>query len=46
MADGAERRLREEGGSELVTLDVVNFGLLDSPPPLVQREKPFCLAVS
>lgn len=29
MADGAKRGLWEEGGRELMALDVVDFGLLD-----------------
>lgn len=39
LADGAESRLREERGAELVTFDVVNFGLFDGAAPLVEREQ-------
>lgn len=50
FADGAERRLREERGAELVTFDNVNFGLFDGAASLVQGEQavsvPFRLGVS
>lgn len=39
FADGAERRLREERGAELVTLDKVNFGLFDGAASLMQHEQ-------
>lgn len=35
-ADRAEGGLAEEGGGELVVLDEVNLGLLESSPPPVQ----------
>lgn len=38
LADGAEGRLREEGGAELVALHQVDLGLLDGASPLVERE--------
>lgn len=43
LADGAEGRLREERGAELVTLDDVDLGLFDSPSPLVEGEQTLSL---
>lgn len=39
FADGAEGRLREERGAELVTFDNVNFSLFDGPSPLMEGEQ-------
>lgn len=46
MTDGAEGRLWKEGGCELVTLDIMDFGLFDGSPALMQGEKAFGLTVS
>lgn len=46
MTDRAEGGLWKEGGCELVTLDIMDFGLFDGPPALVQGEKAFSLTVS
>ena len=43
FADGAEGRLREERGAELVTFDHVDFGLFDGSSALVEREQTFAL---
>lgn len=43
FADGAEGRLREERGAELVTLDDVDFGLFDGASPLVEGEQTLSL---
>lgn len=43
MADRAKRGLREKGGCELVTLDMVDFGLFDSSSAVVQRKESFIL---
>lgn len=43
MADRAERGLREKGGCELVTLDVVDFGLFDGASAVMQRKESFVL---
>lgn len=45
MTDRAEGGLWEEGGRELVTLDIVDFGLFDGSPALVQGEEAFILTV-
>ena len=39
MADGAKRGLWEEGGCELMALDVVDFGLLDGASAVMQSEE-------
>lgn len=39
FADGAEGRLGEEGGAELVTLDQMDFGLFDGAASLMQGEQ-------
>lgn len=39
VAHGAKRGLGEKGGRELVALDVVDFGLLDGSPALMQGEE-------
>lgn len=39
FADGAEGRLGEEGGAELMTVDHVNLSLFDGPAPLVEGEQ-------
>lgn len=39
FADGAEGRLREEGGAELVTLDHVDFGLFDGAASMMEGEQ-------
>lgn len=46
MTHGAEGGLWKEGGCELVTLDIVDFGLFDGSPALVQGEEAFSLTVS
>lgn len=46
VAHWAEGGLWEEGGCELVTLDIVDFGLFDGSPALVQGEEAFSLTVS
>ncbi len=43
FADGAEGRLREERGAELVTFDDVNFSLLDGTSPLMEGEQTLSL---
>lgn len=43
FADGAEGRLREEGGAELVTFDHVNLGLFDGAAPLMEGKHPLPL---
>lgn len=45
VTDRAEGGLWEEGGRELVTLDIVDFGLFDGSPALVQGEEAFILTV-
>lgn len=49
FADGAEGRLREKRGAELVTFDNMDFSLLDGASPLVEGEQtlplPFGLRV-
>ena len=39
MADGTKRGLWEEGGCELMALDVVDFGLLDGSSAVMQSEE-------
>lgn len=46
MAHRAEGGLWEEGGCELVALDIVDLGLFDGSPALVQGEEAFSLTVS
>lgn len=43
MADRAERGLREKGGCELMTLDVVDFGLFDGASAVMQCKESFVL---
>lgn len=43
FADGAEGRLGEERGTELVTFDHVDFGLFDGAAPLVEGEQALSL---
>lgn len=43
FADGAEGRLREERGTELVTFDNVNFCLLHGASPLMEGEQTLSL---
>jgi len=45
MTHRAEGRLGKEGGRELMTLDIMDFGLFDGSPALVQGEEAFSLAV-
>lgn len=46
VAHRAEGGLWKEGGCELVALDIVDFGLFDGSPALVQGEEAFSLTVS
>lgn len=46
MTDRAEGGLWKEGGRELMALDIMDFGLFDGSPALVQGEKAFSLTVS
>ena len=43
MADGAKRGLWEKGGGELVTLDMVDFGLFDGSSAVMQSKEAFGL---
>lgn len=43
FADGAEGRLREERGTELVTFDNVNFSLFDGTSPVMEGEQALSL---
>jgi len=45
FADGAEGRLREEGCTELVTFDDVNFGLFDGATSLMEGVQTLSLAL-
>lgn len=46
MADRAKRGLREKGGRELVTLDMVDFGLFDGSSAMMQRKESFILKLT
>lgn len=46
MADRAKRGLREKGGCELVTLDVVDFGLFDGSSAVMQCKESFVLKLA
>ena len=46
MADRAKCGLREKGGRELVTLDMVDFGLFDGSSALMQCKESFILKLT
>lgn len=46
MADGAKCGLWEEGGGELMALDVVDFGLFDGPSAVMQSKEAFSLKLT
>ena len=43
MADGAKRGLWKKGGSELMALDMMDFGLFDGSSTVVQSKEAFSL---
>lgn len=43
MADGAKRGLREKGGGELMALDMMDLGLFDGSPTVMQSKEAFSL---
>lgn len=46
VTDRAECRLWKESGCELMALHIMDFGLFDGSPALMQGEKGFILTVS